>query len=102
MDVGQRQNMFFKPTEDWPPIKHSNHLRQEIFPAHSFGGAPGYEFTTPPFEIAVKELPALQDPTNPTQRQITATLELTHAVEPGELDRHLQLLMLGESAIFSA
>src|SRR5207247_5696412 len=31
---------------------------------------------------------------------ITATLELTHAVDPGELERHLQLLMIGGSTIF--
>src|SRR5205814_4330276 len=51
-------------------------------------------------EIAIKDLQLYQDPANPTQRQITATLELTHAIEPGELDRHLQLLMIGGSTIF--
>ena len=59
-----------------------------------------YEFQTPPFEIAIKQLELYQDPANPIQRQVTATLELTHAVEPGELDRHLQLLMIGGSAVF--
>src|SRR2546430_17657237 len=59
-----------------------------------------YEFQTAPFDIAIKELQLYQDPANPTQRQITATLELTHAVEPGELDRHLQLQMIGGSTIF--
>src|SRR5207247_8933555 len=58
------------------------------------------EFTTPPFEIAIKSLELYQDPADPTQRQITATLELTHAVEPGELERHLQLLMIGGSTLF--
>src|SRR5207245_9436030 len=52
------------------------------------------------FPIAVKELEPYQDPVNPTQRQVTATLELTHAVEPGELDRHIQLEMIGGSAVF--
>ena len=59
-----------------------------------------YEFQTPPFDIAIKELQLYQDPANPTQRQITATLELTHAVEPGELDRHIQLQMIGGSNVF--
>src|SRR5207247_11430548 len=31
---------------------------------------------------------------------ITETLKPTHAVEPGELERHLQLLMIGGSTIF--
>ncbi len=59
-----------------------------------------YEFQTPPFDVAIKELQLYQDPANPTQRQITATLELTHAVEPGELDRHIQLQMIGGSNVF--
>jgi hypothetical protein len=59
-----------------------------------------YDFMTPPFEIAIKDLQLYQDPANPTQRQATATLELTHAVDPGELDRHLQLQMIGGSQIF--
>src|SRR5207237_9587645 len=37
---------------------------------------------------------------NPKLRQVTATFELTHVVEPGELDRHIQLLMVGGSAVF--
>ncbi|HJX81614.1 MAG TPA: hypothetical protein VJ248_06255, partial [Candidatus Udaeobacter sp.] len=69
-------------------------------PSHVLVEHLSYEFTTPPFEIALKDLRLYQDPANPTQRQITATLELTHAVEPGELDRHLQLLTIGGSTIF--
>src|SRR5438874_10020849 len=60
-----------------------------------------YEAQTLPFTIAISQLELYQDPANPTQRQVTATLELTHAVEPGELDRHLQLLMIGRSTIFA-
>src|SRR5207244_11564363 len=32
---------------------------------------------------------------------VTATLELTHAFDPGELDRHLQFTTVGGSNIFS-
>src|SRR6266446_4106290 len=85
--------LFFKPSEDWPADK-------KFLPSHVFVERLVYEFTTTPFEIAIKDLQLYQDPANPTQRQITATLELTHSVEPGELDRHLQLLMIGGSTIF--
>src|SRR6202011_1678934 len=57
---------------------------------------------TSPFTIAIKQLDFYQDPINPTQRQITATLELSHAIAPGELERHTQLAMMGGSAIFAA
>jgi len=95
------KHLFFKPTEDWPADqKFKVIFDKKFFPAQVRMARLVYDFTTPPFAIAIKELQLYQDPTNPTQRQVTATLELTHAVEPGELDRHLQLLVLGGSAIF--
>jgi len=93
--------LFFKPSEDWPADKKFKIIfDKKFFPPHVLVERLSYEFTTPPFEIALKDLQLYQDPANPTQRQITATLELTHAVDPGELDRHLQLLMIGGSTIF--
>lgn len=95
------QHLFFKPAEDWPADqKFKIIFDKKFFPPHVLVERLSYEFTTPPFEIAIKDLQLYQDPANPTQRQITATLEMTHAVEPGELDRHLQLLMIGGSTIF--
>src|SRR5438034_523235 len=95
------QHLFFKPAEDWPADqKFKIIFDKKFFPPHVLVERLSYEFTTPPFEIAIKDLQLYQDPANPTQRQITATLELTHAVEPDELDRHLQLLMIGGSTIF--
>ena len=95
------QHLFFKPAEDWPADqKFKIIFDKKFFPPHVLVERFVYEFTTPPFEIAIKDLQLHQDPANPTQRQITATLELTHAIEPGELDRHLQLLMIGGSTIF--
>src|SRR5947209_16863796 len=95
------QHLFFKPAEDWPADqKFKIIFDKKFFPPQVLVERLSYEFTTPPFEIAIKDLQLYQDPANPTQRQITATLELTHAVEPGELDRHLQLLMIGGSTIF--
>lgn len=42
------------------------------------------------------------DPLKPTERQITATLELTHAVAPGELDKRIKFSTVGGSQIFSS
>ena len=95
------KHLFFKPTEDWPADqKFKIIFDKKFFPPHVLVESRIYEFTTPPFEIAIKSLELYQYPADPTQRQITATLELTHSVEPGELDRHLQLLMIGGSRIF--
>ena len=95
------KHLFFKPTEDWPADQKFKIIFDKRFftPQVSMERLT-YEFQTPPFQIAIRELQLYQDPTDPTQRQITATLELTHAVEPGELDRHIQLLPIGGSNVF--
>ena len=102
MDVGRRQTSIFQTNGRLAGrSKIQNHLRQEIFSAARFGGelrlrihrrrrsrSPSKNFNyirTRPIRPNVK---------------ITATLELTHAVEPGELDRHLQLMMIGGSEFF--
>ncbi|MBO0695736.1 MAG: hypothetical protein J2P56_06500, partial [Verrucomicrobia bacterium] len=95
------KHLFFKPSEDWPADqKFKVIFDKKFFPSHIKLERLTYEFHTPPFEIAIKELELYQDPANPTQRQVTATLELTHAVDPGELDRHIQTEMIGGSAVF--
>src|SRR5438552_1171785 len=95
------KHLFFQPKKDWPADKKFKVIfDKKFFPPHIKLERLTYEFQTPPFEIAIKQLELYQDPANPTQRQITATLELTHEVEPGELDRHIQLLMIGGSAVF--
>jgi uncharacterized protein YfaS (alpha-2-macroglobulin family) len=92
----------FQPTADWPADKKFRIIfEKKFFPAHVLMERLAYETQTPPFAITVKDLRFYQDPTNPTQQQITATFELTHAVEPGELDRHIQLLTIGGSSIFA-
>ena len=95
------KDLVFRPSEDWPADqKFKIIFDKKFFPPQVLMERHVYEFQTPPFEIAIKDLELYQDPADPTQRQITATLELTHAVDPGELDRHLQLLMIGGSTIF--
>ncbi len=58
-------------------------------------------FKRQPFNIAIKDLKLYQDPNNPSQRQLSATFELSHPIEPGELEHHARLVMLGQSQIFS-
>jgi len=95
--------LVFQPSEDWPADqKFSVIFDKSFFPRHVLMERLIYETQTPPFSIAIKELEIYQDPTNPTRREISATLELTHAVDPGELDRHVQLTMVGGSNIFPA
>jgi len=98
----QADILVFEPTEDWPADqKFRIVFDKKFFPSHVLMERLVYETQTPQFGIWIKQLELYQDLTNPTQRAVTATLELTHAVVPGELDRHLQFMMVGGSSIFS-
>ncbi len=97
------QHLVFQPTEDWPAEKKLRIVfERTFFPRHVLMERLTYEAQTPSLSITIKDLKFYQDPTNPTQRQITATFELTHSVDPGQLERHVQLAMLGGSSLFPA
>src|SRR5262245_46988795 len=97
----QADILVFEPTEDWPADqKFSVIFDKNFFPRHVSMERLAYETRTPPFSVAIKGLEIYQDPTSATRREISATLELTHAVDPGELERHVQLTLVGGSNIF--
>src|SRR5207247_3647477 len=87
----------FIQSEYWPADqKFRIFFDKKFFPPQVLMERLVYEAQTLPFTIVISQLELYQDPANPKQRQVTATLELTHAVEPGEMDRHIQLLMIGD------
>jgi alpha-2-macroglobulin len=93
--------LVFQPSEDWPADqKFQIVFDKKFFPRQIRLARLTYQAHTPPFEIAIKDLQFYQDPTDPKQRQITATLELTHSVASGALDGHLKLATIGGSQIF--
>ena len=95
--------LLFEPAEDWPAEKKfSVTFDKSFFPSHVRLERSRYEFETPVFGIAIRDLVLCQDPINPEVRQITATLEATHRIEPGELERRIEFEMLGGSKIFAA
>ena len=95
------KELTFRPTEDWPADrKYEITFDKQFFPPQVLMERLSYETRTPAFSIAISQLQLYQDPANPKQRQVTATFELTHQVEPGELDKHIKLTMIGGSAVF--
>jgi uncharacterized protein YfaS (alpha-2-macroglobulin family) len=100
MWAGDR-HLFFKPSQDWPADKTFRIIFEKgFFPRQILMKRMDYDAQTPPFAIAIRQLELYQDPANPTRREVTATLDLTHAIEPGELERHIQLLVIGGSNVF--
>ncbi len=95
------RELIFRPTEDWPADRKFQIIfDKQFFPSQVLMERLNYETRTPAFSIAIAQLELYQDPTNPKQRQVTATLDLTHQIEPGELDRHIKLSMIGGSTVF--
>ncbi len=96
------QTLIFQPQEDWPADqKYRVIFDKKFFPRHILMDRLVYEAHTPPFAIKVKELKLYQDPFNPALRQVTATFELTHSIDPGELEKKVRLIMVGESSVFA-
>ena len=97
----QADILVFEPSEDWPADQKFRVIfDRNFFPRHVVMERLAYETRTPPFSVAIKELQIYQDPSNAARREVTATLELSHAIDPGELQRHVQLTMAGGSNIF--
>ncbi|HEX4638187.1 MAG TPA: MG2 domain-containing protein [Chthoniobacterales bacterium] len=95
--------LVFEPTEDWPAdTKFRVIFDKKFFPTQVRIERFVYETQTPPFGIAIKKLELYQDPANSTQRALTATIELTHAVDAGELDRHLRFATVSGANLFAA
>jgi uncharacterized protein YfaS (alpha-2-macroglobulin family) len=93
--------LVFQPSEDWPADqKFRIAFDRSLFPRHVLMERLAYEAKTPAVEGSIKQLELYQDPGNPTQRQVTATLEFTHPIQPGELERKLELSMVGGAAVF--
>ena len=97
------RHLIFQPSQDWPAdTKYRVIFARTFFPRHVVMEHLSHDVQTPPFDIAIKDLKLYQDPTNPSQRQLSATFELSHPIEPGELEHHARLAMLGQSQIFPA
>jgi alpha-2-macroglobulin len=95
--------LLFEPKEDWPAEqKFTVVFDRNFFPHHVRLERLRYEFETPALTIAIRDLVLYQDPINPAVRQVTATFEMTHRVDPGELERRVEFETLGRSRIFAA
>jgi alpha-2-macroglobulin len=96
------RTLMFRPREDWPADqKYRVIFDKKFFPRHVLMDRLVYEAHTPAFAINLKELKLYQDPFDPAHRQVTATFELTHSIDPGELEKKVCLIMVGESSVFT-
>jgi len=95
------QLLAFYPAQDWPAdTKFHITLDRKVVARHVLLRRYGLDFTTPEFRGEIKKLEFYQDPKDPTMKKVVCTLEFTHSVAPGEIERYLSLSMVGDSQVF--
>ncbi|MFL6590795.1 MAG: alpha-2-macroglobulin [Chthoniobacterales bacterium] len=92
----------FVPTQDWPADRKFQVIfDRELFPPHVRMEKLQYEASTPGFRANLKDVTLSEDAKEPGVQRVLATLELSHSVEPGELEKFLNLAMTGGSNVFA-
>jgi len=95
------RSLVFRPARDWPAdTKYRVHLEKEVVAGHVILDRYEVGVQTPPFAVNVNKLEFYQDPKDPALKQVVATLEFTHSLGDGELEKCLSLTMLGGSPVF--
>ncbi|MEN3370301.1 MAG: alpha-2-macroglobulin [Verrucomicrobiota bacterium] len=95
------RKLVFTPAQDWPADRKFRIIfDKELFPSHVRMDKFEYEVSTPPFRAQIKSVVLSEDAKEPGVQRVIATIDLTHAVDPGELDKHAVLKMLGDSNVF--
>ncbi len=91
----------FIPKTDWPADqKYRVILERSLFPPHVLLDHYEVEAKTPPFVVTMPKIEFYTDPTEPTVKQVVATFEFTHRIDPVELEKRLDLALIGGSEVF--
>jgi alpha-2-macroglobulin len=93
--------LVFEPNKDWPADqKYRVTLDRALFPSHVLLENYVLEAKTPAFEAKISKIEFYTDPTDPAVKQVVATFDFTHRVDMVELEKRLNLRMIGDSEVF--
>lgn len=96
---GDRQ-LIFRTREDWPAdTTYRVSINKSVVAPHVLLDRYVLEVTTPKFVASFKKLEFYQNPKDPAQKEVVATLEFTHSVDLAELQKNLSLSMIGGSPV---
>lgn len=96
------RKLVFAPAQDWPADRKFEIIfDRELFPRQVRMDKFQYEVSTPPFRAEIKSVVLSEDAKEPGVQRVIATVDLTHAVEPGELEKHAAFSMIGGSNVFA-
>jgi hypothetical protein len=91
----------FHPSQDWPAdTRYHISLDRKVVARHVLLSRYGFDVRTPEFQVHIKKIEFYQDPKDATMKKVVSTLEFTHSVAPGEVEKYLSLTMLGGSQVF--
>ena len=94
--------LVFLPTEDWPAHrKFRVTFEKSFFPRHVLVERHQHEFTTPAFAAKIGSCEFTEDAKEPNVQRVIAKVELTHRVDPGELEKHITLAVTAKSTVFA-
>ncbi len=95
------RKLSFAPAQDWPADKKLRIVFDpDFFPSHVRMEKLEYEAATPRFQAELKDVTLSEDAKEPGVQRILATIELTHSVDPGEIEKFLTLNMPGGANVF--
>jgi len=95
------RKLWFSPAQDWPADKKFRVLfDRELFPSRVRMEKLEYEVSTPPFRADLKNVTLSEDAKEPGVQRVLATVELTHSVDPGQIEKFLTLNMQGGANVF--
>jgi alpha-2-macroglobulin len=96
------RKLAFAPAQDWPADRKFRIIfDKDFFPSHVRMDKLEYEVSTSAFRAEIKSVIFSEDAKEPGVQRVIATIDLTHAVEPGELDKQATLNMVGGSNVFA-
>ena len=95
--TGDNQLMF-TPNTDWPADKkYRITFDKSLFAPHVLLEHYEVEAKTPPFAATMTKIEFYTDPTDPAVKQVVATFEFTHRVDPVELEKRLSPALIAGS-----
>jgi uncharacterized protein YfaS (alpha-2-macroglobulin family) len=96
------RKLSFAPAQDWPAGKTYRVIfDRELFAPHVRMDKLEYDASTAPFQAELKNISLSEDAKEPGVQRVLATVELTHSVDAGEIEKFLSMVMQGGGDVFA-
>ena len=87
----------FEPAVDWPVAqRYELRLDRALFPAHVRLASYTHRFATADFSAAIASAAFHQDPTDPSDKRVVATVTFSHPVDPRSLESRVTMRLIGD------